>query len=48
MEHDGFSLDDKRNRIAENDIADVLSCWKHRTDRNFISKREKRLGELKK
>ena len=48
MEHDGFSLDDKRNRVPENDIPDILTCWANRTDRSFISKREKRLAELKK
>ena len=48
MEHDGFSLDDKRNRVPENDIPDILTCWANRTDRSFINKREKRLAELKK
>ena len=33
MEHDGYSLDDKRQKVAENDIPDVLDCWKHRRDR---------------
>ncbi len=27
MEHDGYSLDDKRQKVAENDIPDVLDCW---------------------
>jgi type I restriction enzyme M protein len=48
MEHDGFSLDDKRNRVLENDIPDILACWANRTDRSFIIAREKRLAELKK
>ena len=48
MEHDGFSLDDKRNRVPENDIPDMLACWANRADRSFVSKREKRLAELKK
>jgi type I restriction enzyme M protein len=48
MEHDGFSLDDKRNRVAENDIPDVLQCWLNRNDGDFLAKRAKRLGELKK
>src|SRR6185295_18208715 len=30
MEHDGFSLDDKRNPVPENDIPDVLACWHNR------------------
>jgi type I restriction enzyme M protein len=48
MEHDGFSLDDKRQPVPENDIADVLQCWDNRTDRNFITKRSTRLTALKK
>lgn len=30
MQADGFSLDDKRERIAENDIPDVIARWKAR------------------
>jgi len=41
MEHDGFSLDDKRDRVAENDIPDVLACWRNRNDKDFIAKRSK-------
>jgi type I restriction enzyme M protein len=47
MEHDGFSLDDKRQRILENDIPDILECWKHRHDPKFTRKRTQRLAELK-
>lgn len=47
MEHDGFSLDDKRQPVAENDIPDILNCWKNRFDREFTAKREQRLAELK-
>ncbi len=47
MEHDGFSLDDKRQRVAENDIPDILECWKHRNDAEFTQKRAQRLAELK-
>lgn len=32
MEHDGFTLDDKRLPTAENDIADMLACWASRKD----------------
>ena len=32
MEHDGYSLDDKRQPVSENDISDVLLCWKNRKD----------------
>src|SRR5262249_18776577 len=39
MEHDGFSLDDKRQRVPENDIADLLTCWKYRFDEGFQEKR---------
>src|SRR6266571_5137121 len=35
MEHDGFSLDDKRDRVPESDIPDVLQCWRNRTDKHF-------------
>ncbi|SRR6266851_353331 len=48
MEHDGFSLDDKRNRVSENDIPDVLACWRSHNNNDFITKRTKRLAELKK
>jgi type I restriction enzyme M protein len=47
MAHDGFSLDDKRQRVAENDIPDILECWKHRNDAEFTRKRAQRLAELK-
>jgi type I restriction enzyme M protein len=46
MEHDGFSLDDKRQRVQENDIPDILKCWKHRNDAEFAQKRVQRLAEL--
>ena len=46
MEHDGFSLDDKRQRVAENDIPDLLACWQHRHDAKFQKKRDARLAEL--
>jgi len=47
MEHDGFSLDDKRQRVAENDILDVLLCWKNRHDTAFQEQRAARLAELR-
>jgi type I restriction enzyme M protein len=46
MEHDGYSLDDKRQKVAENDIPDVLSCWMNRRDKGFQQKRTQRLAEL--
>lgn len=48
MAHDGFSLDDKRTPVAENDIPDVVNCWKKRNDGEFVENREKRIVELRK
>ena len=48
MEHDGFSLDDKRQRVPENDIPDILECWKHRREPKFAQARAQRLAELQK
>jgi type I restriction enzyme M protein len=46
MEHDGFSLDDKRQKVADNDIPDLLECWKKRKDVKFQQKRAQRLADL--
>jgi type I restriction enzyme M protein len=48
MEHDGYSLDDKRLKVPENDIPDVLDCWNHRRDAKFQQKRAQRLADLQK
>jgi type I restriction enzyme M protein len=48
MEHDGFSLDDKRQKVAENDIPDLLECWRKRKDVKFQQKRTQRLADLQK
>src|SRR5207247_3198970 len=48
MEHDGFSLDDKRQRVPDNDIPDILECWKHRREATFAQKRAQRLADLQK
>jgi type I restriction enzyme M protein len=48
MAHDGFSLDDKRVVIDENDIPDVVNCWVKRNDKKFLESREKRIVELRK
>jgi type I restriction enzyme M protein len=48
MEHDGYSLDDKRDKVPENDIPDVLRCWQNRRDAKFQQKRTQRLTELQK
>ena len=47
MAHDGFSLDDKRLPVLENDIPDILERWANRDDAAFQSKRESRLAELR-
>ena len=47
MAHDGFSLDDKRLPVAENDIPDVLLCWNNRQEPAFREGRQQRLAELK-
>ncbi|MBK8398154.1 MAG: N-6 DNA methylase [Leptospiraceae bacterium] len=47
MEHDGFSLDDKRNPQEENDIPDILESWKHKDDKKFLTKRENRRNALR-
>ena len=46
MEHDGFSLDDKRLRVPESDIVDVLECWRNRNEKQFVARRSARLAEL--
>jgi type I restriction enzyme M protein len=46
MAHDGFSLDDKRTPVSENDIPDVLSCWQKRQDASFQQARQQRLAAL--
>ncbi len=48
MEHDGFSLDDKRQKASENDIPDILDCWKNRHEPKFAAKRTERLAKLRK
>ncbi|MBI3528300.1 MAG: SAM-dependent DNA methyltransferase [Betaproteobacteria bacterium] len=48
MEHDGFSLDDKRQKVPENDIPDLLDCWQQRRDTKFQQIRSQRLAELNK
>ena len=30
MEADGYSLDDKREKVPENDIPDIIACWRAR------------------
>jgi len=47
MAHDGFSLDDKRQPVPENDIPDILECWRHRHDAEFQAARQARLEDLR-
>ena len=47
MAHDGFSLDDKRVAIDENDIPDVVNCWEKRTNKKFVESRKLRVDELR-
>lgn len=47
MANDGFSLDDKRQKVAENDIPDILECWRNRRNEAFAKVRAARLAELK-
>ena len=47
MAYDGFTLDDKRLPTQENDIPDILECWKNRHDTDFLADKQKRLAELK-
>lgn len=47
MEHDGYSLDDRRQLTEENDIPDIINCWNNRTDKSFQTKAEKRMNTLR-
>jgi type I restriction enzyme M protein len=47
MQADGLSLDDKRQKIADNDIPDILECWRNRKNEEFYENRIQRLVELK-
>jgi type I restriction enzyme M protein len=46
MDHDGFSLDDKRQPVSENDIPDILTCWRNRQNPIFQAERDQRLKGL--
>jgi len=47
MEHDGFSLDDKREPVDENDIPDILTSWRNRAEPVFAAERATRLEDLR-
>jgi len=46
MAHDGYSLDDKRQPVAENDLPDILACWQQRRQPDFRMARQARLAAL--
>lgn len=41
MQADGFSLDDKRGRITENDIPDIISRWQSRSPQTDTDRKHK-------
>jgi type I restriction enzyme M protein len=41
MQADGYSLDDKRSKISENDIPDIVQKWKHRKEEKENSRSSK-------
>jgi len=47
MANDGFSLNDKRQKQADNDIPNILECWRNRKNEEFYQNRARRLAELK-
>lgn len=47
MEHDGYTLDDKRLPVAETDLPDLIACWKERHSSKFDSDRKSRIAALK-
>lgn len=47
MQADGLSLDDKRQRVADNDIPDILACWNNRKNEEFYADRITRLNLLR-
>lgn len=47
MAHDGFSLDDKRQPVGDNDIPDILTCWRSRHTPEFQAGRQAQVAKLK-
>ncbi len=47
MAHDGYSLDDKRQRVPESDLPDLVTCWNRRSDPAFAAARASRLAALR-
>lgn len=50
MAHDGFSMDDKRQPVPENDIPQIIQDWQHRFDESYqaekLAERERLQAEL--
>lgn len=48
MAYDGLSLDDKRTTTPhQNDIPDILTCWRNRTNDSFLEQRNTELATLR-
>lgn len=48
MGFDGYTLDDKRTPTpAQNDLADIVECWKHRHDEDFQAERTHQLATVR-
>jgi type I restriction enzyme M protein len=47
LEHDGFSLDNKRQPAGQNDIPDLVDSWKLRHELPFQARRDARLTHLR-
>jgi type I restriction enzyme M protein len=41
VQADGFSLDDKRTPVAENDLPDVRACWSKKNPKKDIDRKDK-------
>ncbi|MBA4311169.1 MAG: DNA methyltransferase, partial [Chlorobiaceae bacterium] len=41
MDADGFSLDDKRQKVAENDIPDIVEKWRSKSNLSSTNKKGK-------
>ena len=41
MEADGFSLDDKRQKVAQNDIPDIIKKWRGRSKSSIVDRKSK-------
>jgi type I restriction enzyme M protein len=41
VEADGFSLDDKRDRVSENDLPEALACWRKRSAKKDLDRTAK-------